>query len=61
MFAEFLPLEMLGNQSLRMGTDKLGIGNRTGWIRKDPTESDENRKRGHMCKYVPMCLLRLYL
>ena len=23
--------------------------------------SDENRKQGHICKYVPMCLLRLYL
>ena len=28
---------------------------------RNSTESDENRKQGHICKYVPMCLLRLYL
>ena len=33
-------LHLLGNRSLRMGTDKLGEGNRTGWIRK---ESDRIR------------------
>ena len=31
---------VLGNWSLRMGNDKLGEGNRTGWIRK---ESDRIR------------------
>ena len=28
---------------------------------RNPTESDENRKQGHICKYISMCLLRLYL
>ena len=27
--------QLLGNRSLRMGTNKLGEGNRTGWIRKE--------------------------
>ena len=28
---------------------------------RNPTESDVNRKQGHICKYVPMRLLMLYL
>ena len=28
---------------------------------RNPTESDVNQKQGHICKYVPMRLLRLYL
>ena len=28
---------------------------------RNPIVSDDNRKPGHTCKYVPLCLLRLYL
>ena len=36
-------------------------GNRTGWIRKESDRIGVNQKQGHISKYVPMCLLRLYL
>ena len=47
---------LFGKRSFRMGTDKPVDGSG-----KNPTESDENRKQRHICKYVPMSLLRLYL